>query len=131
MILRALSVLALVPLAAVPQDQDVEELILRLGAEDVRDRDRSARALIELGERARPAVEKACGSKDPEISHRARQVIKGFGPRARMGELFDAGFDRTFEDSVPGFAGKLWSEDPKEILGDLEIVMGVGLNRYF
>jgi hypothetical protein len=75
-----------------PGDPDL--LVAQLADDDIEVRTRTESALIALGKRALPALERACRSVDPEIAARARQIratisplrlLLGYGPGASFG----------------------------------------------
>ncbi len=56
-------------------DKKIEKLVAGLGDEKFRVREKSYRELKEIGEPARPFLEKAIESKDPEIKWRASRLL--------------------------------------------------------
>lgn len=65
--------------ADVPRQRTVGDWVAALGADDYHVREAATRALIQLGESARAALADAAESRDPEVSWRARQVLKQIG----------------------------------------------------
>ncbi|MBI2931850.1 MAG: protein kinase [Planctomycetes bacterium] len=62
--------------AAHPQENDLDDLFARLGADDPTERDAAQRALTLMGSAAREAVADATGSSDPEVALRAAQILQ-------------------------------------------------------
>lgn len=62
-------------LLAVAGAQSADVLIERLGSDDAAERERAGAALVELGEPARDALQRAAKGNDPEVSARARRVL--------------------------------------------------------
>ena len=58
-------------LALSPQEPDIERLIRQLGAEDYAVREPATWSLHKLGKAARPLLEMAMSSRDPEVAARA------------------------------------------------------------
>lgn len=54
-----------------------EELVLRLGSEDFKERERAEALLGAMGEKAGEALRKNVGSDNPEIAARVRQLLAG------------------------------------------------------
>ena len=55
----------------------LERLVTELGADDFRTREEASKKLAVLGEKARPALEKAVkGAKSPETRWRAEQILR-------------------------------------------------------
>lgn len=73
----ALALHAALVLAAGAADAppSAEQLTARLAAESWHARERAAARLLALGEKARPALEEALDHPDPEVRHRARQIL--------------------------------------------------------
>jgi tetratricopeptide (TPR) repeat protein len=68
--------LALVlPLAAARADDGVARAIAQLGAAKHADREQAQQFLWQAGDAARPALEQAARSPDPEVSQRARAIL--------------------------------------------------------
>jgi len=63
------------------QPERIAELIERLGADAFAERRAAERALIEIGEPARSAIEEATRSDDLEVAARARSVLRSLGER--------------------------------------------------
>ena len=61
--------------AAFAEERSAESLVAELGAAQFATREQAMAALRERGEEARPALDKAAQSRDPEIRERARQLI--------------------------------------------------------
>jgi hypothetical protein len=55
--------------------QEIDALILQLGAAEFKDREAAIQALIRLGEPARGALTEASSQPDPEVRSRCRQVL--------------------------------------------------------
>lgn len=71
------------------QDPTVEQLVQKLGSENIDERETATRKLAALGTQALPALEEAARSGDLELSRRAGEILKPI--RARMAkERFDA-----------------------------------------
>jgi hypothetical protein len=66
----------------------VDELIRRLGSDDSVERDSASKELAGR-EDARPALEKALGSRDAEVVRRAQRILAGFRTR-RLGLALEA-----------------------------------------
>ena len=65
---------------------DAAPLIAALGAEEFEARERATERLIEAGESAREAIERAADSKDPEVAARARHILATLrSPVERLG----------------------------------------------
>ena len=62
-------------LLAAQQPPDIEALIRKLGASDIAEREAAMKALVEVGEAARPLLEKAAGGTDPEIASLAKATL--------------------------------------------------------
>ena len=84
-ILRTLSVLALGSFALagdppkpVEKKPDASQLAKDLGSPVFAERDRASRELWKLGIAARPAIEKAANSDDPEVAQRANDILEKF-----------------------------------------------------
>jgi hypothetical protein len=60
-----------------PAEGDLASLVLRLASDRPEERSQAADALRSLGERAVPALRKACDSADPEIRLRAGELLRG------------------------------------------------------
>lgn len=81
------AVAALLALAAGALAQDarqadarqVKELVQKLQADDYKTRDQAQKDLTELGDAARPQLEEALQSKDPELKVRAGAILKVLG----------------------------------------------------
>jgi hypothetical protein len=71
-----------VALAAVPSDEDVARWVRQLGDEDFQMREQAARALIEAGPRAVPAVRAAARSTDAEVRRRALRIAEEIQERS-------------------------------------------------
>ena len=59
-----------------PSDHHYDALIQQLGDEDSKVRDEASAQLAKAGEDARPALEKAAASDDPEVEWRAKDLLK-------------------------------------------------------
>jgi len=67
---------ALVPASAqTAQEESPQEAVERLGSPDADVREAAAAKLLKLGDAARPVLEKAVRSRDPEVAIRARGVL--------------------------------------------------------
>lgn len=66
---------------------DVDREIRRLGAEDVADRDAAAARLVEAGEPAVEALQRALDDPDPEIAARAAAILRTIRP-SRLDAFF-------------------------------------------
>ncbi|MFP4058540.1 MAG: HEAT repeat domain-containing protein [Candidatus Brocadiia bacterium] len=65
-----------------PEDEGrpPQELVAQLGSADWRQRQEASRRLAALGEVARPALEQAARSPDPEVAWRAEQLLQRIRP---------------------------------------------------
>lgn len=61
-----------------PKPLDPDELVKELAHESFAVRDRAAKELWKMGERARPALKKAAAGDDPEASEKAREILGKF-----------------------------------------------------
>jgi len=69
--------------AASPEEQaQIARRIEELGSADFRVREAATKALIELGAKARPALEKALQSDNPAVRFRADQLLQGLEGKA-------------------------------------------------
>src|SRR3982751_208358 len=89
------------------QDAEVDTLIRSLGSDSPAERERVERRLIDLGTKVRTAVLRASTDVNPEISARAREILRH--PDFRMEELYEAGFKRETAASLPNLKRLLWS----------------------
>ena len=64
-----------------PDPKVIEGLIRQLGSDDFREREEATARLKKLGVQALPALEKAAGADDAEISRRAQDLVKDLKPR--------------------------------------------------
>lgn len=74
--------------------QDADGLVGQLGDEEIEVRERAAQSLVEMGAKARPALEKAAKGGDAEVAGRARSILgeialaenrrKVFGPVGKV-----------------------------------------------
>ncbi len=118
---------ALLALTLFLQNREVEDLVRALGADDVEERERAVRRLVELGAHAWPAVAGACRSTDADVAAGARRVRRSFPPDVRMEELYEAGFRRETTAALPGLSARLWSSNARDLLKGLEDLTGVSL----
>ena len=71
-----LLVLPFVPVVAVePDDTEIARLVRQLGSDDFDQREAATTRLKAIGEPALDAVTKAATSSDPEVRHRAEDII--------------------------------------------------------
>ena len=73
-----------------PSQDDIPTLIERLGADKVEERERAARALLELGDQAWPDLEKASKSKNAELRIRAEGILNEGRFRERVKSALNA-----------------------------------------
>jgi len=71
--------MALLLLAAL-QSSGIADLVARLADDDVEARERATQELIRAGDLARPALERAASSRDPELASRAQSILRAIGP---------------------------------------------------
>ncbi|MCZ7647905.1 MAG: hypothetical protein M5U26_22045 [Planctomycetota bacterium] len=76
-----LCLLAPLPIAQAEEAPDVHALLKRLQAEDPEQREKAARALVELGESARPALQKAvdAGAGDLDYQSQLKRILRNLG----------------------------------------------------
>lgn len=67
-------------LMVLSRGSDPAQLIQDLGSDDIQVRDRAFTKLLRKGREARPFLEKACGSSDPEVRDRARFILRSTYP---------------------------------------------------
>lgn len=72
------------PPAETPGQARPQELVQRLGAEDVRVREAAAAELLALGEKARATLEVAATSGDSEVRQRAQGILAALDLRTRV-----------------------------------------------
>ena len=96
--------LLLVLLLGATQGDPAEEAIRRLGSEVASERDGAAARLKQLGEDARPALERAARDADLEIADRARLMLRALEIRKSL----PAVLLKTF----PGVEDRLATGDP-------------------
>lgn len=99
-------------LAFAQQEGELDQLILKLGSDAPEIRDAAQRRLIELCPKSRAAVERATKNGNPEISERAKAILRS--TEFRLQNLFEAGFRRETATSIPNFAPRFWSSVPAE-----------------
>lgn len=60
--------------------EKTEEWVAQLGAERFAEREAASLALSKMGDAARPALDQAAKSRDPEVSQRAKRLLKSLQP---------------------------------------------------
>jgi outer membrane lipoprotein-sorting protein len=80
--------LVLLSLALLLQEQTVPQLLERLGSEKIEEREDAARRLLGLGKTALPELEKAAREGGPDISRRAKAIVKLINPATSL-EAFE------------------------------------------
>jgi hypothetical protein len=68
------------------EEEAIARLVAQLGAQDWAERQDASRRLAALGAAARPALEAAAGSPDPEIGWRVRRLLERLEPRGPVAE---------------------------------------------
>jgi len=76
MLTTALAALFAGILAAPPGEQPVDHWVGQLGAARWQEREAASQQLLEIGKEAVPALQHALDGKDPEVRHRARQLLE-------------------------------------------------------
>src|SRR5437763_791694 len=61
---------------APPSQEQIAQWVRQLGADDFSQREEASKKLYEAGEAAEAALQKAAGSDDAEIAHRAADVLE-------------------------------------------------------
>ena len=92
----ALALLAFLPVQA-------EELVERLGSDQVEEREEAIRGLKKLGKAAVPALEKASAGGDPEVIGRAKLLLKTIGFMDRL--------TPELRKAIPGIEDRLAASD--------------------
>ncbi|HZE97822.1 MAG TPA: hypothetical protein VE981_12410 [Planctomycetota bacterium] len=103
------------------QDADPDQLVRRLGSDDIGERDRATAALQSLGAKAIPALLRASSSEDPEIKGRARGLLQPIRDREARDFLVD--LERRIQ-ATPGF--RIGMTVRLEGPGDKDVVTGKG-----
>ncbi len=105
---RAFFLLAPMALAAAVLAQgadDPADLVKKLGSENYAVREEAQRKLIEMGEKAVPALEEALKSDDLEVRLRAGRALRAIGGEARQAEKV-AEAERVEQPAAPGVQQK-------------------------
>ncbi|HEX5137515.1 MAG TPA: HEAT repeat domain-containing protein [Planctomycetota bacterium] len=107
---RGFLLLAPMALAAIVFAQGAEDpadLVKKLGAPDYAVREEAQRKLVEMGEKAVPALEEALKSDDLEVRLRAGRALRAIGSESRQAEEAQPDEpDATGQPARPGVQGK-------------------------
>jgi len=98
----------LLALAAALQDDPAEDLVRKLGSESIDERATAARTLSELGEAARPALQRATKSSDIETSRRASVLLRVLDLRGRLSPAIREQFPNV-EERLSNGADSEWT----------------------
>ena len=90
------------------QDDPAEDLIRKLGSESIDERTTAARMLGELGESARPALQRASKSSDIETSRRASVLLRVLDLRGRLSPAIREQFPNV-EERLSNGADSEWT----------------------
>lgn len=85
---------------------DPAELVKKLGSDDYAVREEAQKKLIEMGEKAVPALEDALKSDDLEVRLRAGRAIRAIRGEAKQAEEKEAGAKKAEEPAPPGIQQK-------------------------
>jgi hypothetical protein len=85
---------------------DPLELVKKLGSTDYAVREDAQKKLIEMGEKAIPALEEALKSDDLEVRLRAGRALRAIGGEAKEAEEGQPGGTRVEEPAAPGVQQK-------------------------
>jgi hypothetical protein len=97
--------LALAALVFAQGADDPAEIVKQLGSEDYAVREEAQRKLIEMGEKAVPALEEALKSDDLEVRLRAGRALRAIGGEARQAEKAEE-TERAEQPATPGVQQK-------------------------
>jgi len=111
------SAIALV-LALAQQDVDLEPLVRRLGSDELEERQRAEEALEKAGAAARPALERATRSEDPEVAARANAILLRIRARA---------FARPVLEKVDNPLARFGRADHFQVTPDRKLAVGADL----
>jgi hypothetical protein len=91
---------------------EIHRLIQQLGSENFREREAASRSLAVIGEPAEPALRRAMRHNDPEIRHRALQLVGGLVARKRNREM--AALQGIWVLKTAEYLGEKAGQDPTD-----------------
>jgi PDZ domain len=97
--------LALAAIVLAQAADDPAELVKKLGSEDYAVREDAQRKLIEMGEKAVPALEEALKSEDLEVRLRAGRALRAIGAEPKQAEKAEEA-EQVEEPAAPGVQQK-------------------------
>lgn len=129
------------PAATAEEQARIKQLVENLGSDDFRVREGATKELIEMGEKARPALEAAMKSPLPEVRFRADQILRrldGQNRVKRFDEEAPMGPARPGEAPGGDWAGphmggdmRKWVEDAERRMRELQEEMERRFGRGF
>jgi HEAT repeat protein len=108
---------ALVILIFPALQEDPRGLVEQLRSDSVVDRDRAAKRLLEMGDAARPELEKAAKDPDPEVASRAARILRVFAIRGLVPPRLKKA-SPGIEDQLAADHDRLWTEAFFAVAGD-------------